>query len=112
MPRHGRRDRTHAEIRDGWRAVVGRNNVLDTADLGYAFGDLVLGVKGVTFVLECKADEKAQLTPGQLLQMQTWRGGPWLRVNSFRDSVEKVGAELERRGIGSPVLSSARVGRA
>lgn len=112
MPRHGRRDLTHAEVRDGWRAIVGRPNVLDTADLGYAFGDLVLGVKGVTFVLEVKADEKAPLTAGQQVQMRSWRGGPWLRVNSFRDSIEKVGRELDRRGLGSPMLSSARVGRA
>ena len=99
MSRHGRRDATHAEVRDGWRGIVGVESVRDTADLGGSFGDLVLGVAGLTFVLEVKTGSKAKLRPGQERAMVSWRGGPWLRVDSFADSLAKVGAELTRRGL-------------
>jgi hypothetical protein len=104
--RHGRRDTTHAEVRDGWRAIVGHASVRDTADLGGDFGDLVLGYGGLTFVLEVKRDVRAKLSHGQAAVMSTWRGGPWLRVDGFADSLAKVGAELERFGVPAPVLSS------
>jgi hypothetical protein len=112
MPRHGRRDVNHADVRDPWRALLGKHNVLDTADLGYAFGDLVLGVRGVTVILEVKANEKAPLTPGQEAQMALWRGGPWLRVNGFADSLDKVNEALVGLGLGPVVLSSRRASRA
>lgn len=98
MPRHGRRDLTHAETRDGWRALAGKENVRDTGDVGGGFGDLVLGYRGTTFILEVKAGPKAKLRPGQAAAMAAWRGGPWLRVDGFHDSVAKVQAELAQRG--------------
>lgn len=105
MARHGRRDATHAAVRDGWRGIVGTESVRDTADLGASFGDLVLGVSGVTFILEVKPDPKAKLRPGQEKAMQAWRGAPWLRVNSFRDSVDKVREALKNMGRPAPVLA-------
>ncbi len=64
--RHGRRDNTHAETRDGLRDVYGEKAVLDTADLGDGFPDLVLGARGVTMFLEVKRDKKQGLRPKQL----------------------------------------------
>ena len=97
--RHGRRDNTHAETRDGWRAIAGPGNVHDTADLGNNFPDLVLGFRGVTFLLEVKSGPRAKMRKGQKAAMWSWFGGPWLRVDGFHDSVAQVKAELAARGV-------------
>lgn len=104
--RHGRRDLTHAEVRDGMREVYGAKAVLDTADLGDGFPDLVLGARGVTFMLEVKKDTKAEMQPRQIELMVAWRGGPWLVVVSFRDAFEQVAGELRRRGISPPRMAA------
>lgn len=100
MARAKKRDSTHAQVRDGWRDIVGKESVRDTASLGGSFGDLVLGVRGVTFILEVKSGPRGALSEGQARAMAGWKGGPWLRVDSFRDSLAQVGAELTRMGKG------------
>lgn len=82
--RHGRRDTTHAPIRDELRAVG--FSVHDTADLGDDFPDLVAGYKGMTWLLECKSPGK-DLRPGQVKARSAWRGGPWLKVESLADAL-------------------------
>ena len=104
--RNGRRDLTHAEVRDGLRDVYGKKSVLDTADLGDGFPDLVLGAKGVTIFLEVKRDAKQQLRDTQLEAKLGFRGGPWLVVYSFRDAMVQVAGELKRRGIVAPRLAA------
>lgn len=104
--RHGRRDNTHAPVRDGLRDVYGKDSVLDTADLGDGFPDLVLGARGVTMFLEVKRDRKQQLRPEQLEAKLAWRGGPWLVVVDFQDAMVQVGDELRRRGIQPPRLAA------
>ncbi len=104
--RHGRRDNTHAEVRDGLRDVFGKQAVLDTADLGDGFPDLVLGARGVTMFLEVKRDKKQPLRPKQLEAKFGWRGGPWLVVVSFEDAMMQVGDQLRRRGIQAPRLAA------
>lgn len=104
--RHGRRDGPHAEVRDGLRDVYGSGAVLDTADLGDGFPDLVLGARGVTMFLEVKRDTKQELRPKQLEAKLAWRGGPWLIVVSFRDAFGQVAGELQRRGISPPRLAA------
>lgn len=99
MRRAARRDATHAEVRDGWRAIAGAPNVRDTGSLGGDFPDLVIGFRGLTFMFEVKSGAKAKLRPGQAAAMAAWRGGPWLRVDSFPDSVAKANEELTRRGM-------------
>jgi hypothetical protein len=104
--RHGRRDNTHAEVRDRLRDVYGMKAVLDTADLGDGFPDLVLGCRGVTMFLEVKRDQKQDLRPKQLEAKLAWRGGPWLVVVSFADAMVQVGHELRRRGIAPPRMAA------
>lgn len=104
--RHSRRDGPHAETRDGLRAVYGQGAVLDTADLGDGFPDLVLGARGVTMFLEVKRDRKQELRPKQLTAKLAWRGGPWLVVVSFADAMIQVGDELRKRGIQAPRLAA------
>jgi hypothetical protein len=104
--RHGRRDGTHAEVRDGLREVFGAKAVHDTADVGNGFPDLVLGCHGLTILLEVKRDKKAHLTDDQIVAMTAWRGGPWLVVVSFADALAKVGVELRKRGIAAPRMAA------
>lgn len=89
--RHGRRDANHAKIRDGLRAVVGKENVIDTADVGGGFPDLVVGRAGQTFLLEVKA-EKGKLTPEQERVRTIWRGH-WVVVRSLSDALHAIGID-------------------
>lgn len=106
MPRHGRRDNTHAEVRGGWRAIAGVDNVHDTGDVGNGFPDLVVGWLGHTFLFEVKSPG-GKLRPNQALKKAAWKGGIWLRVDGFHDSIAKVKAEMERRGLAWPALRVA-----
>lgn len=104
----GRRDTHHADVRDRWRDLVGRESVRDTADLGGSFGDIVLGICGLTIILEVKSSKKVHhqraggVRPGQARAMAGWRGGPWLVVESFEDSLSQVGAYLRSHGFPAP----------
>lgn len=89
--RFGRRDLNHAEIRDELRKICGKDNVRDTADLGDDFPDLVVGWKGQTFLIEIKSSKKKKLLPGQAAGIQSWRGGPWARVDSLDDALAILG---------------------
>jgi hypothetical protein len=86
--RHGRRDSTHATIRDGLRRLG--CTVHDTADLGGDFPDLVVGHRGLTYLLEVKRPG-GKLRSGQVAAMRAWRGGPWLRVESLSDVLVAIG---------------------
>lgn len=89
--RSGRRDLNHSEIRDGLRAVCGKENVLDTGDVGNGFADLVVGWKGTTYFLEVKSKKSAKLRPDQERLMGAWRGGPWVRVDSLDEALAAMG---------------------
>jgi phage-related minor tail protein len=84
---HGRRDSTHAEIRDELRALGA--SVADTADLGHDFPDLVVGVAGATFLVEAKA-AKGKLSDGQSKFAETWRGAPVVVLRSKVEAREWV----------------------
>lgn len=86
--RHGRRDSTHRDIRDGLRRLG--CDVEDTADLGDDFPDLVVGYRGITYLLEVKSPGK-KLRPGQAEKMRAWRGGPRVKVESLADAMKAVG---------------------
>lgn len=86
--RHGRRDANHAKIRDGLRAVG--CSVDDTADLGGGFPDLVVGFRGITYLLEVKRPG-GKVRDGQALKMRTWRGGPRVKVESLAEAFRAIG---------------------
>lgn len=87
----GRRDSTHAPIRDGLRARGWR--VLDIGDAGNNAPDLIAGKSGQTYLIECKAPGKKE-KPGQAAARQAWTGGVWLVAHS----VDEVLAAHRERG--------------
>lgn len=94
---HGRRDSTHADIRDELRALGA--SVFDTADMGSSFPDLVVGVAGSTFLVEAKS-AKGDLSDGQATFAQTWRGSPVVVLRSreaAREWLIRTRHELSRR---------------
>ena len=85
---HGRRDANHAAIRDALRDCG--VTVVDTADLGDGFPDLVCGRHGATVLLEIKAP-KGKERPNQRHARERWRGGPWEVVHSVAEALAAVG---------------------
>jgi len=51
-------------------------SVLHTHQLKNCF-DILVGYRGRTFLMEIKATEKDQLTPGEAEFQRTWRGSPY-----------------------------------
>lgn len=83
--RHGRRDSTHAEIREELRALGA--TVADTGDLGRDFPDLVAGFCGASFLVEAKA-AKGELSDGQSEFARAWRGSPVVVLRSREQARE------------------------
>ena len=95
MSRHGRRDSCHAPIREALRACGLR--VMDTADLGDDFPDLVTGRHGRTYMLECKDPENGEETDGQEQARLAWLakgGGPWVVVHTVAEALAAVGMPI------------------
>lgn len=95
--RHGRRDATHASIRDELRALGA--SVVDTADVGGSFPDLVVGFGGATFLVEAKA-ARGKLSDGQSAFAMTWRGSQVVVLRSrvqAREWYLRTRHELTRR---------------
>jgi hypothetical protein len=87
----GRRDATHAPIRDGLRARGW--SVEDNGDAGNGKPDLIAGKNGVTYLVECKSLGKEE-TEEQERKRLGWKGGPWLVAYCIADVI----AEHVRRG--------------
>ena len=64
------------------------------SDLGDGIPDLLVGVRGQTFLLEVKdgnaPPSERKLTPDQQVFRDTWRGGPLITVESVDDAVRIV----------------------
>lgn len=87
MRRASRTDSNHTAVAAQLRTIPGAD-VIDTHTLGDSFPDLIVGLLGVTVLVEVKA-AKGRLSPGQEALQQHWRGGPYLVVR------EAAGAALE-----------------
>lgn len=78
MRTHGRRDHNHQAIVRVLRDY--RGSVLDLADVGGGAPDLLVGFRGVNFLIEVKNIDqdpnKQKLTPAQELFVASWRGAP------------------------------------
>jgi hypothetical protein len=73
VPRHGRRDLTHAEIRDHLRELGA--SVVDLGDVGHDIPDLLVGFCDRDFLVEAKS-AKGKLSDGQSTFAKEWRGQP------------------------------------
>lgn len=97
MPRYaGRRDATHAEIRDALRALGW--SVYDSGGVGGSFPDLVVGAAGFTFLVECKSGA-GKLSAGQNQFIEHWRGGPVVVARSAPDAIAAISARIKANGL-------------
>lgn len=97
--RYVKRDSNHAEIVAVLKAFGA--SVYDAAHAGRSFPDLVVGLGGVTFLVEIKAGEKARTTDGQQAFADTWRGSPVVFLRSKAETTEwatRTRHELHRKG--------------
>lgn len=90
----GRRDTTHAGIRDALRAAGW--SVYDAGGVGGSFPDLVVGAAGLTFLVECKAGG-GQLSAGQIKFARDWRGGPVIVARSAEDALAAISDRIAKR---------------
>lgn len=78
MRRAARTDATHTEIVEALRKAGA--TVHSLAAVGKGMPDLLVGVRGITLLVECKDGSKPpsarRLTPDQQDFMRTWTGGP------------------------------------
>jgi len=84
--KHGRRDANHQEVKDAFTALG--CSVADTADVGNGFPDLVVGIAGVTTLVEVKTPEGTH-TPEQERFYSEWRGSHYT-VRSLEQAVDLV----------------------
>jgi len=87
---HGRRDVTHAPIRDRLRLLGA--SVRDDGDAGHNKPDLLVGILGHDFQVECKSAKKVhhqanEASEGQDKFAAEWRGAPVMRLRSVEDAV-------------------------
>ena len=92
MRRGSKPDLNHAEIRDGLRSIIGKQCVVDIKDFGGGIGDLLVGFRGINYLLEVKKDKKATLTPAELAFKKTWEG-QWNRVESLEQAMKVIGLQ-------------------
>ena len=57
--------------------------VHDLSGHGRGIPDLLVGYRGLTVLVECKADSKAKFTPAQQDFLKTWKGGIMARVHDL-----------------------------
>ena len=82
----GRRDLTHAPIRQGLRDRGW--SVLDNGDAGNGIPDLIAGKDGVTDLIECKSPGKHE-SENQRIERMLWRGGIWIVAREVEDVLKE-----------------------
>lgn len=89
MRRAGRRDKTHATIRDGLREIGW--HVIDTGDVGGGFPDLVVIAPGTTVFVECKSRKGAlRESQGDLRMECFYRNAPYVVARTLDDAIYGV----------------------
>jgi hypothetical protein len=89
----GRPDANHAEV-VGWYEEL-YCSVVDTHGQGFGFPDLVVGVAGITELVEVKT-EAGQLEPSQIRFQRDWRGSKVRVVRTRADVILHVQTIRER----------------
>ena len=90
MRRAARTDANQEAIVKALRSVGA--SVQSLAALGAGTPDLVVGLRGVNYLLEVKIDEKAKLTPAQVEWHARWKGKA-ARVWTVDMALRAVGVE-------------------
>ena len=98
MRRLGHLDKNHAEIVKALRSVG--CSVLSLASVGSNVPDLLVGYRGVTYLLEVKRGDGLEANTlakkvrlrDQAEWREKWRGGPALEVRSVAEALAAVGA--------------------
>ena len=81
-----KRDANHGDVVEVLKAFG--FSVYDAAHAGRDFPDLVVGLDGMTDLVEIKAGVKAKLTDGQKDFAATWRGAPVVVLHSRAEAIE------------------------
>jgi len=84
--RRQKRDATHGEVAKTLEAFG--FSVLDMSAVGGGMSDLLVGLWGVTDLIEVKSDAKATYTPAQLELRARWRGSPIVRLENRAQAEE------------------------
>jgi hypothetical protein len=93
--RYGKPDSTQAEIVAAAKALGA--SVAVTTAVGRGFPDLIVGYRGQTLLVEVKSPTGA-LRPSQMAFRETWRGGPFVVIESANGLLAAL-ASLTGRGI-------------
>lgn len=92
MRRRGKIDGNQREVVAALRAIGA--TVQSLADIGAGCPDLLVGFRGVTWVMEVKDGRKPpsarRLTPAEARWLYSWRGGPACVVECAEDAVAAV----------------------
>jgi hypothetical protein len=87
-------DSNQAAIVRMWREMGA--SVAITSAVGNGFPDTVVGIHGENYLAEIKPDEKAKLTPAQVIFHRTWNGKIYV-VRSMDDAIELITTGKIRR---------------
>jgi len=98
--RRHRRDSTHAEIAKALNDFG--FSVKDTSKLGRDFPDMVVGLGGITDLVEAKS-VTGDLSDGQSEFAKSWRGAPIVVLKSKAEAIEwATRTRHERRRVAAP----------
>lgn len=73
MRRAAKVDTNQHPIVKGLTTIFGPDCVFDTSRVGHGFPDIVVGIRGVTLLMEIKTDD-GTLTPAQMRFHRRWQG--------------------------------------
>lgn len=83
-----RTDANHSQIVKAFRDLG--CSVFDTSRIGQGFPDLVIGKRGITVLVEVKADAKKKFTTAQDLFMMNWKGSTVSRIQDIEGVINLV----------------------
>ena len=65
-------------------------SVFHLHEVGKGCPDLLVGINGVTYLVEIKKDAKATFTPQQIEFQGNWKGSPVIRINNIEEAIAFV----------------------
>jgi hypothetical protein len=95
----GKPDSNHADV-VGWYESL-YCSVFDSHACGLGFPDLVVGIAGVTCLVEIKSED-GELRASQNLFIRTWRGAKPVVVRTQGDVINHVQSVRERVSMANP----------
>ena len=65
-------------------------SVFHLHEVGKGCPDLLVGMNGITYLVEVKKDAKASFTPAQVEFQGSWKGSPVIRINNVEEAIAFV----------------------